>query len=104
MGERRKTARVPVSEPVIIVWERGNVVGEVRDVSREGMYVALANAGDVTGSSLVVQILPSHPRHGVELSGVVRWSDARGIGIELQEADSRGLAAIDGLIASRQAS
>src|SRR5215831_12201159 len=103
MGERRKTTRTVVSEPVIIVWDRGNAVGEVRDVSPDGMYIALAYVGDVTGSELVVQILPAHPRDAVELSGVVRWSDARGMGVELTDG-ARGLAAIEGLIAARRPS
>ena len=101
MDERRKTQRIVVSEPVIIVWDRGNAVGEVRDVSRDGMYVALANIGDVAGSELVVQVLPSHPREGVELHGVVRWSDARGMGIQISPG-ARGLVAIEGLIATRR--
>jgi len=103
MDERRKTRRTVVSEPVIIVWERGNAVGEVRDVSRDGMYIALAHVGDVTGAELVVQILPAHPRDGVEVQGVVRWSDARGMGVELSPG-VRGLAVIEGLIATRRLS
>jgi hypothetical protein len=102
MGERRKTTRTVISEPVIIVWDRGNVVGEVRDVSPDGMYVALSHVGDVTGSELVVQIPPAHPREAAELAGVVRWSDARGMGIEL--TGGRGLAVIDVLIATRRLS
>lgn len=101
MDDRRKTQRVVISEPVIIVWDRGNAVGEVRDVSPDGMYIALANIGNVTGSELVVQVLPANPREGVELPGVVRWSDARGMGIELQPG-SRGLAVLEGLIAARR--
>jgi hypothetical protein len=101
MDDRRKTHRTVISEPVIIVWDRGNAVGEVRDVSPDGMYVALANIGNVTGTSLVVQVLPAHPREGVELPGVVRWSDARGMGIELAPGD-RGLAVIEGLIGIRR--
>jgi len=101
MDDRRKTQRTVVSEPVIIVWDRGNAVGEVRDVSRDGMYIALANVGDVTGSELVIQILPAHPREGTEVQGVVRWSDGRGMGIELAPG-TRGLAAIEGLIATRR--
>ena len=103
MDERRKRTRTVVSEPVIIVWDRGNMVGEVRDVSRDGMYIALAHVGDVTGSELVVQLLPAHPREGVEVQGVVRWSDARGMGIELAPG-ARGLAVIEGLIATRRLS
>src|SRR5678815_246591 len=103
MGERRKTQRTVVSEPVIIVWDRGNAVGEVRDVSPDGMYIALPYVGDVTGTELVVQILPAHPREAAELPGVVRWSDARGMGIELKNG-SRGVAAIEGLIAARRPS
>ena len=103
MDDRRKTRRTVVSEPVIIVWDRGNMVGEVRDVSPDGMYIALAHVGDVTGAELVVQILPAHPRDGVELPAVVRWSDARGMGIQLTDG-ARGLAAIEGLIATRRAS
>jgi hypothetical protein len=103
MGERRKTTRTVVSEPVIIVWDRGNAVGEVRDVSPDGMYIALAHVGDVTGTELVVQILPAHPREAAELQGVVRWSDARGMGIQLA-LGTRGLAAIEGLIATRRPS
>lgn len=101
MDDRRKTQRTVVSEPVIIVWDRGNAVGEVRDVSPDGMYIALSHVGDVTGSELVVQILPAHPREGVEVSGVVRWSDARGMGIELAP-EARGLAVLEGLIATRR--
>jgi hypothetical protein len=103
MSERRKTQRTVVSEPVIIVWDRGNAVGEVRDVSPDGMYIALAHVGNVAGSELVVQILPAHPREAVGLPGVVRWSDARGMGIQLKDG-ARGLAAIEGLIATRRAS
>ena len=103
MDERRKTQRTVVSEPVIIVWDRGNMVGEVRDVSTDGMYIALAHVGDVTGSELVVQIPPAHPREAAEVAGVVRWSDARGMGIEIAPA-ARGLAVIEGLIASRRPS
>ena len=101
MGERRKAQRVVVSEPVIIVWDRGNAVGEVRDVTPDGMYIALPHVGDVTGSELVVQMLPAHPREGAEVRGVVRWSDARGMGVELAPGP-RGLAAIEGLIATRR--
>jgi hypothetical protein len=64
------------------------------------MYIALAHAGDVTGSELVVQIFPSHPREGAEVSGVVRWSDARGMGVELR--GTGGVAAIEGLISARR--
>ena len=103
MDERRKTLRTVVSEPVIIVWDRGNAVGEVRDVSPDGMYIALSHVGDVTGTELVVQVLPAHPREAATLPGVVRWSDARGMGIELK-AGARGLAAIEGLIATRRPS
>jgi len=103
MDERRKTLRTVVSEPVIIVWDRGNAVGEVRDVSPEGMYIALSHVGDVTGTELVVQVLPAHPRTAAKLRGVVRWSDARGMGIEL-ESGAGGLAAIEGLIATRRPS
>src|SRR4051794_13742422 len=103
MGERRRIQRVAVSEPVIIVWDRGNVVGEVRDVTHGGMFVALANAGDVAGTRLVVQVLPAHPREGVQLEGIVRWSDRRGLGIELtQHPGARGIAVIEGLIATRR--
>ena len=101
MDDRRKTRRVVVSEPVIIVWDRGNAVGEVRDVSPDGMYVALANIGDVAGTRLVVQVPTAHPRKGVEVPGVVRWSDARGMGIEIEEPGERGLAVIEGLISRR---
>ena len=101
MDERRKQTRTVVSEPVIIVWDRGNAVGEVRDVSADGMYIALAHVGDVTGTQLVVQVLPAHPREGVELPGVVRWSDARGMGIQLAPG-SRGLAVLEGLMAARR--
>jgi hypothetical protein len=105
MGERRKTRRISVSEPVIIVWDRGNVVGEVRDVTHQGMFVALTSTSDVTGARLVVQILPAHPREGVQLAGVVRWSNGRGMGIELTESPgARGIAVLEGLIATRQPS
>jgi hypothetical protein len=100
MDDRRKAPRTVVSEPVIIVWDRGNAVGEVRDVSPDGMYVALSHIGDVTGTELVVQIFPAHPRDGTQVPGVVRWSDARGMGIELTGA-SRA-AAIEGLISARR--
>jgi hypothetical protein len=102
MEDRRKKHRTVVSDPVIIVWDRGNAVGEVRDVSADGMYIALAHVGDVTGSELVVQILPAHPREAAEVSGVVRWSDARGMGVQL--TGTGGLAAIEGLIATRHPS
>jgi len=101
MDDRRKQTRTVVSEPVIIVWDRGNAVGEVRDVSSEGMYIALAHVGDVTGTELVVQVLPAHPRQSVELPGIVKWSDARGMGIQLAPG-SRGLAVLEGLIATRR--
>lgn len=98
MDDRRKTQRTVVSEPVIIVWDRGNAVGEVRDVSPDGMYIALAHVGDVTGTQLVVQMFPAHPRDVAEVPGVVRWSDARGMGIEITGAS----AAVEGLISARR--
>jgi|SRR6185503_18699197 len=99
MFDRRKAQRVSVAEPVIIVSARGDFVGEVRDVSARGMFVALAHAGDGVGSRLVVRVAPSYPRGGLDLAGVVRWRDERGLGVEL-DPSADDAAAIEALIAS----
>lgn len=85
MFERRKTGRFGVVEPVIVMLAQGNYVGELRDVSSSGMFIALRTVTTMPGTTIVVQICPAHPRPAVELSGVIRWTDHRGIGVELRE-------------------
>ena len=92
MGERRKSERVCVSEPVILVSARGDFVGEVLDVSSRGMFVALAHAGEGVGARVVVRVGPSYPRAAVDLAGVVRWRDDRGLGLELDPSDDDAVA------------
>lgn len=83
MDERRKIPRVAVAEPVIIVWDRGDVVGEIANVSSHGMFIALANANARAGTTLVVK------RGSFAIAGVVRWADHRGIGVELDTPDEK---------------
>lgn len=83
MNDRRRTKRVNVAEPVIIAWDRGDVVGEVRNLSSGGMFIALANAKADAGTKLVVRMGPSHPRPAIEVTCVVRWTNHAGLGVEI---------------------
>jgi len=96
--DRRSARRIAVTEPVIVAWARGNVVGELRDLSERGMFIALANAGDVTGTRLVVHIGPAYPRRAVEVTGVVRWVDHRGMGVELAAVGAHEASALEMLM------
>lgn len=87
-----------VAEPAIIVWSRGDVVGEIRDLSRQGMFIALARPGDVVGSRVVVRIGPSYPRASIAVAGVVRWRDDRGFGVELSNVGADEAYAIEMLM------
>jgi hypothetical protein len=97
MDERRTAVRVPVSETVVVVLGDRNVVGEVRDVSAAGMFVATANPTSEVGVSVLVHLSPGHAREAVELPGIVRWIDHRGFGLQLTVVGGRELAAIDAL-------
>ncbi|HEY1960679.1 MAG TPA: PilZ domain-containing protein [Polyangiaceae bacterium] len=99
MVDRRRAQRVRVTEPVILVSPRGDFVGEICDVSERGMFVALAHSAEGVGSRLVVRVTPSYPRGGLDLAGVVRWRDDRGLGLEL-DPSADDAAAIEALIAS----
>src|SRR5450432_1724864 len=98
MDERRKTGRFGVTEPVIVMLAQGNYVGELRDVSPSGMFIELATVTTAPGTNIIVQICPSYPRPAVELTGVIRWTDHRGMGVELGAITTHDLEALELLI------
>ncbi len=100
MTERRTFKRVALAEPVIVVLSRGDVVGEVRDLSLRGMFVAIPSPGEAVGAAVVVQVNPAHPRIAVDVRGVVRWCDGRGIGVELASLGARARVVLETLIES----
>ena len=94
MQDRRKTPRFELAEPVILVSARGDFVGEVRDLSARGMFVALDRAAEDVGAHVVVRVVPS-----LDLAAVVRWRDARGLGLEL-DPSADDVAQIERLVLS----
>jgi hypothetical protein len=90
---------VTLAEPVIVASCRGNFVGEVRDLSAGGMFIAIGRPVAAEGERLVVRILPAHPPAAIEVAGVVRWADERGIGLEIAGADGPASALLETLVA-----
>lgn len=98
--ERRRFDRVAVEELVVVVMPRGNAVGEVRDLSPRGMFVALTTP-PTPGESVVVHVNPAHARAAVEVVATVRWTCASGAGLELAELGARDLAVFECILGAR---
>jgi hypothetical protein len=102
--ERRQSDRYTVDEFVVVVLPQGNAVGELRDVSDRGMFIALTTLQPGRGEAVVVRVNPSHAREAIELGAIVRWTSRRGIGVELGTVGSRERAVLASLVAKRSAS
>ncbi len=97
--ERRKCERALVDEFVVVVMSQGDVVGEMRDLSLHGMFIALATLQPTCGDEIVVHLNP-HARASVALRGQVRWTATHGIGVELVELGEHARALLRDIIAS----
>lgn len=98
--ERRRCDRARVEEFVVVVMSQGDAVGEVRDLSLHGMFIALAPLQPARGDEIVLQLNPAHARAAVELRARVRWTAAHGIGVELGDLGARERAVLQDLIVS----
>ena len=80
---------------------QGNAVGEVRDLSTRGMFIALRTLQPRHGESVVVHVNPSHARAAIELEAVVRWTSKNGVGIELAAIGERERAVLEGIMTAK---
>ena len=78
--ERRKSERVTFEAKAVVVVEGGGeLLGQTRDISIGGVFVAGISAA--FGKRVEVQLILDS-RTSVRLPGVVRWEDRAGIGIQ----------------------
>jgi hypothetical protein len=82
-AEKRRFLRIPIDLPVIFMardsWVR--TAGVAKDISVGGMFIETAQP-PAYGASIHVEFTPLGERRPLLLSATVRWSGARGIGVQ----------------------
>jgi len=95
--ERRKFERVAMHEAVLVELPSGDVrLRTISDLSEGGAFVERLHAA--VGARVVVHLRCADADWSAALRTIVRWTSERGAGVELQQLDARGLAAVLGAL------
>ncbi len=101
--ELRRHHRVPFTEAVVITRKGSDkrTSGESTDISLGGMFVKTAQA-DPFGTELVVHVhVPGEPA-AFALPGIVRWTNAHGMGVQFGLLGAKETHTITELVAAHE--
>ena len=101
--ELRRHHRVPFTEPVVFARKGGEKrgSGQSADISLGGMYIETTTP-EPFGAELVVHLhVPGEPS-AFALPGIVRWTDAAGMGVQFGLLGARETHTITELVAAHE--
>ena len=75
--ERRKHARTSVRWPITVVSDHGNILGETRNISFDGVYIRCEQPLRVNEDFRMAITAPG--KHAIGITGKVVWSDFYGM-------------------------